>query len=203
MESVSLPVWLAGVSLVLGALAVALYFYRRSARPPSEAPPTSPMQTPIRPAQACSAPDPSAAPAAPQSLAGRRQHALFVIFAKPDATTDERLTEWLRGKNARFDAERRVFLIDGQKRTNPIIVANAYPPGEMPDLLSGELRETVRGVVLLVKPPIHRRRNQQMHVYVTLAQEMDDTFRGRILDGEQNPVSELTYRRILGEERRR
>ncbi|MFI0473711.1 cell division protein ZipA C-terminal FtsZ-binding domain-containing protein [Halomonas sp. HMF6819] len=138
-------------------------------------------------------------PSVPAAAGKKRQHSLFVIFARPDVTTDERLTEWLRGKNARFDSLKRVFLIDGHKRTNPIIIANAFPPGEMPDLLRGESHDTIRGVSLLVKPPIHRRRNQQMHVYVALAKEMNDTFRGDILDSEQNPVSEVTYQQILGE----
>ncbi|UYG00269.1 cell division protein ZipA C-terminal FtsZ-binding domain-containing protein [Halomonas sp. GD1P12] len=195
MESSSLPFLLAGFSLLLGVLAAGVFWYRRdSMQRPFKARRVAP---PPRPARASEVSDTT--PSVPHAATTRtRQHALFVIFAHPDATTDERLTEWLRGKNARFDDARKVFLIDGHKRSNPIVIANAYPPGEMADLLSGESNGTVRGVSLLVKPPLHRRRNQQMHVYVALAKEMNDTFRGQILDSEQNPVSELTYQTILG-----
>ncbi|WP_447894944.1 cell division protein ZipA C-terminal FtsZ-binding domain-containing protein [Vreelandella sp. GE22] len=196
MDTVSLPVGFALFSLLLGVVAIAIFAYwaltkKRRIKAPRVAPPTQPPR-----AQASQ----TAAPTAPTPAANRKkQHSLFVIFAQPDVTTDERLTEWLRGKNARFDPLKKVFLIDGQKRTNPIVVANAFPPGEMPDLLRGETDGTIRGVSLLVKPPIHRRRNQQMHVYVALAKEMNDTFKGDILDSEQNPVSEATYQQILGE----
>ena len=127
-----------------------------------------------------------------------KQHSLFVIFNQPDVTTDERLTEWLRGKGAHYDAIKKVFLIDGQQASNPITVANAFPPGEMPDLLRGETHEPIRGVSLLVKPPLHKRRNQQMHVYVELAKEMNETFSGDMLDADREPATEATYAQIIG-----
>ncbi|WP_252106010.1 MULTISPECIES: cell division protein ZipA C-terminal FtsZ-binding domain-containing protein [unclassified Halomonas] len=195
MDSSSLPFLLAGFSLLLGVLAIAIFWYlKNSTKRPFKARRVAPPPKPARSSEIS-----ETMPSVPKAATPRtRQHSLFVIFAHPDATTDERLTEWLRGKNARFDSLKKVFLIDGHKRSNPIVIANAYPPGEMADLLSGESNGTVRGVSLLVKPPLHRRRNQQMHVYVALAKEMNDTFRGQILDSEQNPVSEVTYQTILG-----
>ncbi|MCS2608209.1 cell division protein ZipA C-terminal FtsZ-binding domain-containing protein [Halomonas dongshanensis] len=192
MDTISLPVWLAFVSLLCGVVAAALFVYvvlprRRRAKArkaqaampkPAPAPPTEPAPPPVPAVKV-------------------KQHSLFVIFAHPDATTDERLTEWLRGKNARFDPLKKVFLIDGQQRSNPVTLANAFPPGEMPDLLRGESHAPIRGVSLLVKPPLHKRRNQQMHVYVALAKELNDAFKGDMLDGEQNPATDTTYQQIL------
>ncbi|WP_447555071.1 cell division protein ZipA C-terminal FtsZ-binding domain-containing protein [Vreelandella sp. EE22] len=197
MDSIPLPVWLAFMSLIFGVVATIIFIYvvlprRRQARARQD---TSPLQqTPAKAPAPASPPKPAAAPAS----AKVRQHSLFVIFSHPDATTDERLTEWLRGKNARFDALKKVFLIDGQQRSNPITLANAFPPGEMPDLLSGEKHAPIRGISLLVKPPIHKRRNQQMHVYVALAKEMNDAFRGEVLDSERTPATDVTYQQIIG-----
>ena len=198
MNDTSLPVLLAFASLIFGMLATAIFVYivlprRRRAREKAAA--AAPMAQKPSPAEPAQAPE---TPPTPKQNKKVTQHSLFVIFSQPDDTTDERLTEWLRSKNARFDAIKKVFLIDGQKASNPITVANAFPPGEMPDLLRGESHEPIRGVSLLVKPPLRKRRNQQMHVYVELAKEMNETFSGDMLDADRKPASESTYAQIIG-----
>lgn len=197
MDTTSLPVLLAFASLLLGVLAVVIFAYvvvpkRRRAKAKAEAAEApAPVVAPT--------PPPAEEPPAPAKRTGKvKQHSLFVIFNQPDVTTDERLTEWLRGKGAHYDAIKKVFLIDGQQASNPITVANAFPPGEMPDLLRGETHEPIRGVSLLVKPPLHKRRNQQMHVYVELAKEMNETFSGDMLDADREPATEATYAQIIG-----
>ncbi len=196
MDTTSLPILLAFTSLLLGVVAVVIFAYvvlpkrRRAKAKATEAP--APVATPTPPP----ADEP---PPAPTKRTGKvKQHSLFVIFNQPDDTTDARLTEWLRSKGAHYDAIKKVFLIDGQQASNPITLANAFPPGEMPDLLRGETHEPIRGVSLLVKPPLHKRRNQQMHVYVELAKEMNETFSGDMLDADREPASESTYAQIIG-----
>ena len=127
-----------------------------------------------------------------------KQHSLFVIFAHPDEATDQRLTEWLEDKQARFDPIKKVFHVDGVQPSNPITIANAFPPGEMPDLLRGEVHQPIRGISLLVKPPLHKRRNKQMIAYVDIAKEIGELFEGDMLDANREPASDETYARIIG-----
>ncbi len=198
MDMTSLPVLLAFASLLLGVVAALIFIYvvmpkRRRAREKAVEPTPAVAKD--------TTPPPAEEPPPPPSTkrTGKvKQHSLFVIFNQPDASTDARLTEWLREKGAHYDAIKKVFLIDGQQASNPITVANAFPPGEMPDLLRGETHEPIRGVSLLVKPPLHKRRNQQMHVYVELAKEMNETFSGKMLDADREPASESTYAQIIG-----
>ena len=198
MDMTSLPVLLAFASLLLGVVAALIFIYvvmpkRRRAREKAVDPPPAVAKD--------TTPPPAEEPPPPPSTkrTGKvKQHSLFVIFNQPDASTDARLTEWLREKGAHYDAIKKVFLIDGQQPSNPVTVANAFPPGEMPDLLRGETHEPIRGVSLLVKPPLHKRRNQQMHVYVELAKEMNETFSGKMLDADREPASESTYAQIIG-----
>ncbi|WP_016915210.1 cell division protein ZipA C-terminal FtsZ-binding domain-containing protein [Vreelandella stevensii] len=198
MDMTSLSVLLAFASLLLGVVAALIFIYvvmpkRRRAR-----------EKAVEPSPAVAkdtTPPPAEEPPPPPSTkrTGKvKQHSLFVIFHQPDASTDARLTEWLREKGAHYHAIKKVFLIDGQQPSNPITVANAFPPGDMPDLLRGETHEPIRGVSLLVKPPLHKRRNQQMHVYVELAKEMNETFSGDMLDADREPASESTYAQIIG-----
>ena len=198
MDMTSLPVLLAFASLLLGVVAALIFIYvvmpkRRRAREKAVEPTPAVAKD--------TTPPPAEEPPPPPSTkrTGKvKQHSLFVIFHQPDASTDARLTEWLREKGAHYDAIKKVFLIDGQQPSNPVTVANAFPPGEMPDLLRGETHEPIRGVSLLVKPPLHKRRNQQMHVYVELAKEMNETFSGKMLDADREPASESTYAQIIG-----
>ncbi len=198
MDMTSLPVLLAFASLLLGVVAALIFIYvvmpkRRRAREKAVEPTPAVAKD--------TTPPPAEEPPPPPSTkrTGKvKQHSLFVIFNQPDASTDARLTEWLREKGAHYDAIKKVFLIDGQQASNPITVANAFPPGEMPDLLRGETHEPIRGVSLLVKPPLHKRRNQQMHVYVELAKEMNETFSGDMLDADREPATEATYAQIIG-----
>ena len=198
MDMTSLPVLLAFASLLLGVVAALIFIYvvmpkRRRAREKAVEPTPAVAKD--------TTPPPAEEPPPPPSTkrTGKvKQHSLFVIFNQPDASTDARLTEWLREKSAHYDAIKKVFLIDGQQPSNPVTVANAFPPGEMPDLLRGETHEPIRGVSLLVKPPLHKRRNQQMHVYVELAKEMNETFSGKMLDADKEPATESTYAQILG-----
>ena len=198
MDYTSLAIVLASLSLLLGVIAAFIFVYiimpkRRRAKAKAATPPTPPVtKTSSTPAP------PTEAPSASKTSSKTKQHALFVIFAHPDMTTDERLTEWLRGKSAHYDALKKVFLIDGQQPSNPITVANAFPPGEMPDLLRGETHQPIQGISLLVKPPLRKRRNQQMHVYVELAKEMQALFSGEMLDAEREPATDVTYQRIIG-----
>lgn len=198
MDMTSLSVLLAFASLLLGVVAALIFIYvvmpkRRRAREKAVEPTPAVAKD--------TTPPPAEEPPPPPSTkrTGKvKQHSLFVIFHQPDASTDARLTEWLREKGAHYDAIKKVFLINGQQPSNPITVANAFPPGDMPDLLRGETHEPIRGVSLLVKPPLHKRRNQQMHVYVELAKEMNETFSGDMLDADREPASESTYAQIIG-----
>ncbi|SEO05337.1 cell division protein ZipA C-terminal FtsZ-binding domain-containing protein [Vreelandella aquamarina] len=197
MDMTSLSVLLAFASLLLGVVAALIFIYvvmpkRRRAREKAVEP-TPAVAKDTTPPPAEEPPPPST-----KRTGKVKQHSLFVIFNQPDASTDARLTEWLREKGAHYDAIKKVFLIDGQQPSNPVTVANAFPPGEMPDLLRGETHEPIRGVSLLVKPPLHKRRNQQMHVYVELAKEMNETFSGKMLDADREPASESTYAQIIG-----
>ena len=200
MDRTNAIILLAFASLVLGAMATAIFIYvvvpwrrrRRAAKAEAAAP--KPLQTnnPDRDQE----PEP---PASPKKTKNVKQHSLFVIFDQPNEDSDQRLTHWLREKGAHYDALKKIFLIDGQQPSNPVTVANAFPPGEMPDLLRGESHDPIRGISLLVKPPLRKRRNQQMHVYVELAKEMQTVFSGKMLNAEREPATDSTFEEIIGE----
>ena len=197
MDRTTTIIVLAFASLVLGAMATAIFIYVivpwRRRRRAAKAAAARPVRSSPEEAQE---PDTSTPPKQTKKV---KQHSLFVIFDQPSKDSDERLTQWLQEKGAHYDALKKIFLIDGQQPSNPITIANAFPPGEMPDLLRGETHEPIKGISLLVKPPLHKRRNQQMHVYVELAKEMQSVFSGKMLNDERELATDSTFEQIIAE----
>lgn len=196
MDRTTTIILLSFASLVLGALATAIFIYiivpwRRRRRAAKEAAANSATL------QTESSPEHSESTSSAKRNSSIKQHSLFIVFDQPSERSDERLTEWLREKGARYDSIKKIFLIDGQQPANPITITNAFPPGEMPDLLRGEAHAPIKGISLLVKPPLHKRRNQQMYVYVELAKEIQTRFSGAMLNAEREPTTDDTFERII------
>ena len=196
----SLAIALAAVSVVLGLAAVAVLIVMaiRSSGDKDEQHSKDALDIQTTKSGAVDSPSETEAGGSNKTPAKGKQHSLFVIFAHPDEATDQRLTEWLKDKKASFDPVKKVFHIDGVQPSNPITIANAFPPGEMPDLLSGEVHQPIRGISLLVKPPLHKRRNKQMIAYVDIAKEIGEMFEGDMLDANREPASDETYSKIIG-----
>lgn len=200
MDNVLVTV-LAFSSFLLGLAAVALLIYmvaRNHARKRDKGSEQAPSSRPDSSSMESRAPAQEANKEAQKPPQKGSQHSLFVIFSQPSEATDQRLTEWLKDKNASFDPIKKVFHIDGVQPSSPITIANAFPPGEMPDLLRGDVHQPIRGISLLVKPPLRKRRNQQMIAYVEIAKEINALFDGNMLDADRAPATEATYARIIG-----
>ncbi len=197
MDRTTTIILLAFVSLVLAALATVIFIYiivpwRRRRRAAKEA---AANPAPLQNQSPTEQPEPTPPTKRNSSI---KQHSLFIIFDQPSDRSDEQLTEWLREKGAHYDSLKKIFLIDGQQPSNPITITNAFPPGEMPDLLRGETHTPIKGISLLVKPPLHKRRNQQMYVYVELAKELQAHFSSTMLNAEREPTNDDTFERIIG-----
>lgn len=197
MENTLMVTLLAGGSLLLGLIAAALfiYFLLSQRRKRSEKKPPSMTET----KQAAPAPESTSVPPAsarePQKT--HKQHSLFVIFANPSPETTQQLTDWLRQVEAIYDPITKVYHVPGKQPSNPVTIANAFLPGEMPDLYRDANHE-IKGISLLVKPPLHKRRNQQMIVFVDLAKQATEIFQGKLLDAEREPATDATYQHIIG-----
>lgn len=198
MDRTTTIILLAFISLVLGALATAIFIYvivpwrrRRRAAIAKAANPT-----PVKVDSPTEEPEPVTSAKRSSNV---KQYSLFIIFDEPSERSDERLTEWLREKGAHYDALKKVFLVNGQQPANPITIANAFLPGELPDLFREETSQRIKGISLIVKPPLRKRRNQQMFVFVDLAKEASTIFNANVLDTSHQEATEETYAQIIGE----
>lgn len=197
MDNTSSVTLLAGGSLILGLIAAGLFFYfmlsQRRKRSEKEPIPVT-KKEPVTPSPEL-APDPLVASNEPKTAP--KLHSLFILFANPSPETTQQLSDWLRQVEAKYDPLTKVYHVPGKQPSNPVAIANAFLPGEMPDLFRDADHE-VKGISLLVKPPLHKRRNQQMIVFVDLAKQAAEIFQGELLDADRKPATDATYQRIIG-----
>ncbi|RUR47573.1 cell division protein ZipA C-terminal FtsZ-binding domain-containing protein [Vreelandella populi] len=197
MDRTTAILMLALISLVFGGLAAAIFIYviipwrRRRAKEKAARLTPSPARVVESPADET--------PVTIQPAAKVSQHSLFIIFSEPGQATEQTLTQWLQKINADYDPLKKVFLVAGQQPANPITIANAFLPGELPDLFRNESAdEEIKGISLIVKPPLHKRRNQQMIAFVELAKEAATLFNADVLDTQHKSATEDTYTQIIG-----
>ncbi|PRY64123.1 ZipA-like protein with FtsZ-binding domain [Vreelandella songnenensis] len=200
MDRTTAILMLALLSLLLGGGAAAIFIYvvvpwrRRRAKDKAAklAALSSKTDNAVEPPE-----DDTPAPAKPAAKVS--QHSLFIIFAEPGPGTEQTLAQWLERINAHYDPLKKVFLVAGQQPANPITIANAFLPGELPDLFRDErLEDNIKGISLIVKPPLRKRRNQQMIAFVALAKEAATLFNADVLDTQHQNASEETYTQIIG-----
>ncbi len=197
MENTSLVTLLAFGSLLLGCAALALFVFIVRPRRQRKAAQAAAMKKSAQAPAPEQAPEPAPAPAKPAAKVS--QHSLFIIFAEPGPGTEQTLAQWLERINAHYDPLKKVFLVAGQQPANPITIANAFLPGELPDLFRDErLEDDIKGISLIVKPPLRKRRNQQMVAFVALAKEAATLFNADVLDTQHQNASEETYTQIIG-----
>ncbi|MBE0462107.1 MAG: cell division protein ZipA C-terminal FtsZ-binding domain-containing protein [Halomonadaceae bacterium] len=201
MENTSLATLLALGSMLLGCVALALFvFIVRPIRQRKKAQAALKKQSQEKVAVS-DVPEPAPAPAPVHAKPAAKvsQHSLFIIFAEPGQATEQTLTQWLKQINADYDPLKKIFLVAGQQPANPITIANAFLPGELPDLFRDESADdAIKGISLIVKPPLRKRRNQQMIAYVAIAKEAAALFNADVLDTQHQSATEETYQQIIG-----
>ncbi|WP_018917039.1 cell division protein ZipA C-terminal FtsZ-binding domain-containing protein [Vreelandella zhanjiangensis] len=199
MENTSLATLLALGSMLLGCVALALFvFIVRPIRQRKKAQAVLKKQSQEKVAVS-DVPEPAPAPVHAKPAAKVSQHSLFIIFAEPGQVTEQTLTQWLKQINADYDPLKKIFLVAGQQPANPITIANAFLPGELPDLFRDESADDpIKGISLIVKPPLRKRRNQQMIAFVAIAKEAAALFNADVLDTQHQSATEETYQQIIG-----
>ncbi|MBP5979894.1 MAG: hypothetical protein KA748_06785 [Halomonas sp.] len=203
MENTSLATILALGSMLLGCIALALFvFIVRPIRQRKTAQAALKKQFQEK-AAVSNVPEPALAlatvPSHTKPVAKVSQHSLFIIFAEPGQATEQTLTQWLKQTNADYDPLKKVFLVAGQQPANPITIANAFLPGELPDLFRDESADdAIKGISLIVRPALHKRRNQQMIAFVAIAKEAAALFNADVLDTQHQSATEETYQQIIG-----
>ncbi|WP_417422298.1 hypothetical protein [Halomonas sp.] len=177
----------------------------KRARQSAVSPRVKPSSVPVNESAAVAKPTPSAEldnapPSSPPTLPPIASYSLFVIFDQPDVTLNQKIHALLQAWEARYDASLQLYIASGVTPQNPIRIANAYPPGDMPaDEVFLEETNVLGGVSLIVEKPKRKRGfdKVQLGKLVELSEEFA-ALGGSILDEERQPASRKTFKNITG-----
>lgn len=134
----------------------------------------------------------------PVTEADSATHALFVMFDQPDTALNKKLQVILQKWEAHYDETLKVYVVPGVTPQNPLRVANAYPPGEMPP--AGSFLQTehlISGVSVILKKPQRKRGfdKVQLKKLIEFSQELA-ALGGSILDVDRQPATRNTFQAI-------
>lgn len=177
----------------------------KRARKSAASPRAKPSPVPVKESAAMAKSTPSAEldkapPSPPSTLPASASYALFVIFDQPGPALNQKIHALLQTWEARYDASLQLYIASGVTPQNPIRIANAYPPGNMPaEEVFLEEANVVGGVSLIVEKPKRKRGfdKVQLGKLVELSEEFA-ALGGSILDEERQPASRKTFKNITG-----
>lgn len=190
MNNSSLAILLAAAALVMGVVALAIFYVSvvRQRDEDDTAEPSEPS------ADAASA-EPNPAESRGQrkkKQADKTQRYLFVVFDEPGPDTNRALGQLLKETKAFYEAALGIYHIPPGPEGYPLTVANASSPGTLPPLhLDDGEHPPVHGVSILIKFINSRSLSHSPDTMIAFTRRVAD-IGGRILDVERNPVTEET-----------
>lgn len=188
MSNSSLAILLAAAALVLGLVALAV-FYVSVVKQKDEDETAEPDGPPERLAGAASASAESRGQRK-KKRADKTQRYLFVVFDEPSSETNRLLGQLLKGTKAFYEAELGIYHIPPGPEGYPLTVANASSPGTLPPLHLDDVEHPpVHGVSILIKFINSRSLSHSPDTMIGFTRRVAD-IGGRILDVERKPVTD-------------
>ncbi len=125
-------------------------------------------------------------------------HVLFVTFEQPGSELNKQLQLVLQQWEAHYDNELKIYNVPGVTPQNPLLVANAYPPGVMPAIEAFQQEEyLIGGVSIILKKPKRKRGfdKVQLEKFVTFAQALA-ALGGSVRDAKRQVATVHTFHSI-------
>lgn len=198
MTESSLAILLASAALILGLIALAIFYFfvvrQRSDGPSGNAEETS--GSPVESAKTNSAP--ATGRSGPRvsrkkKVADRTQRYLFVVFDEPGPETNQALGRLLKETRAFYEAELGIYHVPPGPEGYPLTVANSSSPGTLPPLHQGDDEHPpVQGISILIKFINNRSLSRSPETMIAFTRRVAD-IGGSILDVERKPVTEETF----------
>jgi FtsZ-interacting cell division protein ZipA len=189
MNNSSLAILLAAAALVLGLVALAL-FYFSVVRQRDEEETAEPDEQPERTAASTETNLAESRRQRKKKHVDKTQRYLFVVFDEPGPEMNRLLGQLLKETKAFYEAELGIYHIPPGPEGYPLTVANASSPGTLPPLhLDDAEHPPVHGVSILIKFINSRSLSRSPDTMIAFTRRVAD-IGGRILDVERNPVTE-------------
>ncbi|WP_457942728.1 hypothetical protein ACSTAY_15290 [Vreelandella alkaliphila] len=121
-----------------------------------------------------------------------------VLFETPSLGLNERLSVALASAGAVYEPSTKSFTVMGESSRNPIVVENAFPPGQLPSFTDDNSQYLIKGVTIKVNESGRSLSPSKLQLarLVSLAKSLA-RLGGKIVDANQQPITKAGFKAVI------
>lgn len=129
---------------------------------------------------------------------GNTSWGVQVLFDTPSPGLNERLSVALASAGAVYEPSAKAFTVMGESSRNPIVVENAFPPGQLPSFTDDNSQYLIKGVTIKVNENSRSLSPSKLQLVrlVSLAKSLA-RLGGKVVDANQQPITKAGFKAVI------
>lgn len=121
-----------------------------------------------------------------------------VLFETPSLGLNERLSVALASAGAVYEPSTKSFTVMGESSRNPIVIENAFPPGQLPSFTDDNSQYLIKGVTIKVNESGRSLSPSKLQLarLVSLAKLLA-RLGGKVVDANQQPITKAGFKAVI------
>ncbi|MFU1519337.1 hypothetical protein ACM25P_12715 [Vreelandella alkaliphila] len=121
-----------------------------------------------------------------------------VLFETPSPGLNERLSVALASVGAVYEPSTKAFTVTGESSRHPIIIENAFPPGQLPSFTDDNSQYLIKGVTIKVNESGRSLSPSKLQLarLVSLAKSLA-RLGGKVVDANQQPITKAGFKAVI------
>ncbi|UTA79353.1 hypothetical protein J4377_15620 [Halomonas sp. XH26] len=121
-----------------------------------------------------------------------------VLFETPSPGLNERLSVALASAGAVYEPSTKSFTVMGESSRNPIVIENAFPPGQLPSFTDDNSQYLIKGVTIKVNESGRSLSPSKLQLarLVSLAKSLA-RLGGKVVDANQQPITKAGFKAVI------
>lgn len=121
-----------------------------------------------------------------------------VLFETPSPGLNERLSVALASAGAVYEPSTKAFTVMEESSRNPIVIENAFPPGQLPSFTDDNSQYLIKGVTIKVNESGRSLSPSKLQLVrlVSLAKSLA-RLGGKVVDANQQPISKAGFKAVI------
>lgn len=121
-----------------------------------------------------------------------------VLFETPSPGLNERLSVALASAGAVYEPSTKAFTVMGESSRNPIVIENAFPPGQLPSFTDDNSQYLIKGVTIKVNESGRSLSPSKLQLarLVSLAKSLA-RLGGKVVDANQQPITKAGFKAVI------
>ncbi|MGP5713867.1 hypothetical protein ACTXPD_17955 [Vreelandella alkaliphila] len=121
-----------------------------------------------------------------------------VLFETPSPGLNERLSVALASAGAVYEPSTKAFTVMGESSRHPIVIENAFPPGQLPSFTDDNSQYLIKGVTIKVNESGRSLSPSKLQLarLVSLAKSLA-RLGGKVVDANQQPITKAGFKAVI------